>query len=516
MKPKKKTSDNLDKLMFSKRTSLKKTDKIYKEIIDSTSLHLSESVTKQEESSGFKVKDVHSLYAYNVTLFCDLESRWVGTKVVPYSTGIKLESILDHLTEKHPDLDHLLAQKNFFSISVPGSEMWKCRHLELFIPGTESQITCPDCGGLGRLSCSNCNGASKVMCNQCKGSKVIGTSPNQSICPKCEATGLAPCDSCKGKGHTPCFRCNQEGSLLNYDFFVVSNAGDLCLTNIFPPSSNGTVEQITHEKIFYLAKDKCSETKNLLQGRLTPFDGFDESGLSLPPVSYGKHEEFVAEGETIFVAEREVLSESDLLIDSKLFATPEEINTLKNVTLESVDYLKENIPIKDKQKFFRQFKVVMKRKPYFIVNSDSGKNYFVSLNPNQVITESSLSWDQMRKLFLKYLCVCGSIGLHRFYTKRYFLGSLHVISSIWILIFLLNSLKSAGAFFWFALLLGVKIFWLFKEKNLIDNCRMTDIDGNPLVKLDQEESNKKVEFETLPDMDLPSLSPDSFERISIT
>ena len=45
---------------------------------------------------------------------------------------------------------------------------------------------------------------------------------------------------------------------------------------------------------------------------------------------------------------------------------------------------------------------------------------------------------------------------------------------------------------------------------------MTDIDGNPLVKLDQEESNKKVEFETLPDMDLPSLSPDSFERISIT
>lgn len=499
--------------MFSKNLILKQTDATSKTIVEATTQYLSESVTKKGELRNFKTKDVSRYYAYNLTTCCDVESRWQGTREVPRSTGIEPESIIGNMSKNQPDLHDLLAQKLYFQISVPGSEIWSCRHLELFIPETDRIVTCSTCAGSGQLLCETCKGRGKVKCKTCNFTGYVGTSPNHRTCTACDDHNHAPCSSCDSKGTKMCTRCMGEGELLLYDFFVVSNSGDLCLTNIFPPSKNGAVEQILHERVFHLGKDKATETKNLLQGRMKPFQNADESSLGLPPLPYGKHEDYVVEGETLSVTDCEDLIRLNLFNKTKTNLSDKEKSLLQNIALESADCLVKDLPLGDKQRFIRRYKIILKRKPYYILSAVDQKKYFVTLNPTQITSESSLSWDRTSQLFKKFYYLGGFFGSHRFYLKRYYLGAIHLTSAFWIILFIVGTLKNSDALLWLLTLTGIKLFWLYKENKLIANSRILDVDGNPLISSDDNQSVKKVEFETLPAMTLSSLQKDSFLRI---
>ena len=137
----------------------------------------------------------------------------------------------------------------------------------------------------------------------------------KELCTACDDHNHAPCSSCDSKGTKMCTRCMGEGELLLYDFFVVSNSGDLCLTNIFPPSQNGAVEQILHERVFHLGKDKATETKNLLQGRMKPFENADECEFGAPSRFHTAGTRTMSvEGETLSVTDCEDLGAGSICL----------------------------------------------------------------------------------------------------------------------------------------------------------------------------------------------------------
>ena len=128
------------------------------------------------------------------------------------------------------------------------------------------------------------------------------------------------------------------------------------------------MEQILHERVFHLGKDKATETKNLLQGRMKPFQNADESSLGLPPLPYGKHEDYVVEGETLSVTDCEDLIRLNLFNKTKTNLSDKEKSLLQNIALESADCLVKDLPLGDKQRFIRRYKIILKRKPYYILS----------------------------------------------------------------------------------------------------------------------------------------------------
>ena len=235
--------------------------------------------------------------------------------------------------------------------------------------------------------------------------------------------------------------------------------------------------------------------------------------MGLPPLPYGKHEDYVVEGETLSVTDCEDLIRLNLFNKTKTNLSDKEKSLLQNIALESADCLVKDLPLGDKQRFIRRYKIILKRKPYYILSAVDQKKYFVTLNPTQITSESSLSWDRTSQLFKKFYYLGGFFGSHRFYLKRYYLGAIHLTSAFWIILFIVGTLKNSDALLWLLTLTGIKLFWLYKENKLIANSRILDVDGNPLISSDDNQSVKKVEFETLPAMTLSSLQKDSFLRI---
>ena len=69
-------------------------------------------------------------------------------------------------------------------------------------------------------------------------------------------------------------------------------------------------------------------------------------------------------------------------------------------------------------------------------------------------------------------------------------------------------------FLWFGVLASIKIFWLLKEKKLLYDSKMLDIDGNPLVNPAQGDSDSSSGYESLPRMKLNSIDEKNFKLLN--
>ena len=512
--------------MFSKKNPLKETNKIRQQIVDAVQEYVLESLTKDEEKSEFSVMDAYSHYAYSLVNVCDVESRWVGHREFPVSVGVKscdrsifLESLTDGLTRKQADVFKLLSNQEYFSLAVPEADMWTCRHLEFFVPGTERTFNCPPCSATGRITCTTCNRAGKVICKKCNGKMWVNQGDRRIRCDQCDTNGYVVCQPCNGSGTIQCKRCEGDGRLIEFDFFAICNSGDLSLVNFFPKPKFGAVEKMAQERLFHLGKDKCTEVRNLLRGRMKPFKDSDQTSRSLPPHPFGAHEDFVLEGKTTLVVEVERLDKSKPLGDAKIPLDVKEKELVSRVSLESSNWLRENLPLGDKSRIIRGEKIVLNQRPYHVLRTKEGDNYFVTMNPTQVTTESSLSWEKCMKHFKQFSYLGGVFACHRFYLKRFYLAALHLTLSAWMIILLsiiilnFDSNNLGSVLFWFALICFAKIFWMMKENKLLHESRILDIDGSPLVNPNENDSNSHTGIETLPKMNLKSLEGEEFKLL---
>ena len=509
--------------MFSEKTALEESNPNCQKVIEAVKEFVLESVTKEDDRSEFKVGEAYLLYGYSLVNCCDVESRWTGVREVPASIGFRtkdrstsLDDLFSSIKQNQADVSKSLEAAEFFSIAIPAADPWACRHLEYYLRGTDHVFTCPKCQGSGRITCHACAGRGEVSCTNCNGTAWIGSGENRRPCTNCNPNGKVSCKTCSGSGTLQCPRCEGEGQLLEFKFFAISNSGDLSVVNLFPSISNGEVERLAQERLFHLGKDKSAETRNLLRGRMKPFEEDDDTGSKLPPPPSGTHEDYVVEGNTILVHESDNgLEGKNLFEGTEVPLGKEEKQLLMQLTLDSAGWLRENLPLGKKARMIRREKVVLNRRPYYILDTEEEDQYFVTLNPPQVTTESAMSWEKCKDLLKKF----GICGAHRLYSKRYYLAALHMTSCAW-LVFLLGAFifnfddrGSETIFFWFLFLGAIQGFWLYKENGLLDRSKLIDIDGNPIVNPGASVKQDAIGIETVPEMELASLEKEQFKRI---
>ena len=104
----------------------------------------------------------------------------------------------------------------------------------------KGSISCPRCKGTGYIKCDECNGTGKirltinirlsetkitvktieVSCPKCGGTGKI-------ICPKCYGTGRIRCENCDGKGSFVCKHCEGYGYLFKFKIAPIGKAEKL-------------------------------------------------------------------------------------------------------------------------------------------------------------------------------------------------------------------------------------------------------------------------------------------------
>lgn len=97
-------------------------------------------------------------------------------------------------------------------VVTPPTQHHRMEHME------PREITCPTCGGVGKLLCPVCHGTGGLYCNNCRGTGKITVDGKTYECPQCFATGKVPCNACGSaqlnrNGWIICNRCNGTGKI---------------------------------------------------------------------------------------------------------------------------------------------------------------------------------------------------------------------------------------------------------------------------------------------------------------